>query len=66
MRKVKIISSPVTERVVNENSTGEIDQSGKHIRVGGVWFNFDDRWKVEDLIEEQPPQQQSSRDHGNN
>lgn len=50
MCKVIIISSPVTERYVRSGSEGWIDSTVQQIRVGGVWFEYDqDRWKVENV-----------------
>lgn len=46
MKKVVIISSPITERYVKSGDTGFID--GNKIRVGDAWFDFDDRWQVKE------------------
>jgi len=47
MKNVTVISSPVTERYVVPGAEGQVDLANGKIRVGGVWFAFDDRWKVE-------------------
>lgn len=36
--------SPVSERMWAKGEIGTVD--GSQIRVGGCWFNFDERWKV--------------------
>lgn len=52
-RNVIIISSPITERMVKSGDKGEVDEITKQIRVGGNWFNFDNRWEVKDDKNEQ-------------
>lgn len=47
-RQVIIIESPVTDRIVRKGMTGTISIDGAQIRVNGLWFAFDKRWKVED------------------
>jgi hypothetical protein len=49
MKEVIIISSPVTERYVRFGMTGRIDEKTNQIQVNGVWFSYDERWKVKDV-----------------
>ena len=44
---VIILSSPVSDRYAYVGSLGTIDKD--KIRVGGVWFDFDNRWKVKEV-----------------
>lgn len=46
MNKVTIISSPVTDRMVNPGDEGEFSPNGDQIRVNGNWFDFTNKWKV--------------------
>lgn len=43
---VTIIFSPVTERYWTKGDTATLD--GDKIRLGGAWFDFDDRWEIQD------------------
>jgi hypothetical protein len=47
-QEVTIIKSPITNRYVENGSKGQIDYNANppQIRVGGAWFNFDNRWTV--------------------
>jgi hypothetical protein len=47
-KEVTIIKSPITNRYVENGSKGQIDYNANppQIRVGGAWFNFDNRWTV--------------------
>lgn len=51
--KVKIISSPVTERYVRKGMVGHLDNenilANDQIQVNGVWFGFNAKWKVKEI-----------------
>jgi hypothetical protein len=47
--EVKVLASPVTERYCNVGDVATLDKATNQIRCGGVWFAFDDRWKVDYL-----------------
>ena len=47
MRLVKIIDAPISDRYWKKGDIGFI--GGRHIKVKGCWFDFDDRWKIEEI-----------------
>lgn len=46
---VAILGSPVSERMWHPGRLGVLSADRRHIRIGGCWFDFDDRWTVEEL-----------------
>lgn len=42
--EVEIIEYPISDRYCRKGATGTIFNN--QIRVGGAWFDFDDRWVV--------------------
>lgn len=51
LQEVTIIDSPITTRYVQPGSTGHIDLETNKIRVGGVWFDYDLRWKINPVLQ---------------
>ncbi len=45
MIEVKILEAPISDRMLC-NNMGQLDKLKNKIRVGGNWFDFDERWKV--------------------
>jgi|TARA_R110000851_G_scaffold196444_3_gene347408 hypothetical protein len=41
---VIVLESPITSRYFTKGMKGQLD--GDQIRIGGVWFDYDVRWKV--------------------
>jgi len=51
-QKVTVIESPVTERYCRKGDIGILDKDVNQIRVNGIWFTFDARWKVKTIRED--------------
>jgi len=45
--EVTVLNSPISERYCRVGDTATLDVENKQIRCGGAWFNFDERWTVE-------------------
>lgn len=50
MKEVIISNAPISDRYWYRGCKGEINETTNRIRVSGCWFDFDDRWEVEDVI----------------
>lgn len=46
-RYVKLIYAPLSDRMWSKNQQALIDTDNNKIRIGENWFDFDDRYKVE-------------------
>jgi len=46
MKEVIIIEYPISDRYCTKGDFGTLDTKRNKIRVGGVWFDFDERWCV--------------------
>ena len=44
---VNVLQTPITERYCKVGDTATLDLKNKLIRCGGAWFNFDERWIVQ-------------------
>ena len=44
--EVIIEYSPISERMWYKGQEATVDPKNEQIRVGGNWFNFDERWRV--------------------
>ena len=40
-----IIDAPISTRFWYNGTKGHYDKINKQVRVGGVWFNWDEQWK---------------------
>lgn len=47
MKYVTVISAPISERMWTKGEVAKLDEENAKIRVGGNWFDFDERWEIE-------------------
>jgi hypothetical protein len=45
--QVKVLCYPISDRYCSVGASATLDLTTSQVRVGGAWFDFDDRWSVE-------------------
>jgi len=43
---VTVQKYPISDRYCSVGAEAQLDTKNSKIRVGGAWFDFDDRWEV--------------------
>lgn len=46
MKNVIVIKAPISEKYWHKGCLGTVRDN--QIRVGGCWFDFDERWKIKE------------------
>jgi len=47
--QVKVKKTPITERYCKAGDEATLDEKTNKIRCSDAWFNFDERWEVEEI-----------------
>jgi plasmid replication initiation protein len=49
-KSVKVVQTPVSERIARVGDDAQLDIVTHQIRFGGIWFTFNENWIIEEII----------------